>query len=87
MSISQGEGACFVCTLPGQSRSDIWEVNGQDVAQYSNAVGALIVANTSTLLGGPTMTSTLTCGTKKYNMTVLIVYAGKKMLSSLVCAL
>ena len=87
MGISQGEGACFVCTLPGQSRSDIWEVNGQDVAQYSNAVGALIVANTPTLFGGPTMTSTLTCGNNGYNRTVLIMYAGKGALLSTVCVL
>ena len=80
MSLSSESVACFDCILPGQNRSDMWQVNGKDLAININAAGLLIVANSSELFGGLTMAPRLTCGNREYNMsmTAFITYTGKR---------
>ena len=79
--IQSSNVACFSCTLPGEKKTDIWEVNGIETALNITAVGSLIVTNPLEVFGGSSTISELTCRNKESNisLTALITYEEKEM--------
>ncbi|KAL5489000.1 hypothetical protein EMCRGX_G018036 [Ephydatia muelleri] len=79
--IQSSNVACFSCTLPGQIKADIWQVNGTETALDITAVGSLIVTNPSEVFGDSSMPSELICRNSQSNitMTALITYRDEEI--------